>query len=125
MPSIELWKEKFFEINDAVERVDEDKLLDDDEKEFPHLVKKEETSKSTGRITDIEDLGRDEKSAEKIVKKKKPVCPIEPGEDECCGTGCYPCVFDLYYDRLSKYEEQLESWKLEYGSESDDDEEND
>eukprot|EP00026_Physarum_polycephalum_P015041 Phypoly_transcript_15627.p1 GENE.Phypoly_transcript_15627~~Phypoly_transcript_15627.p1 ORF type:complete len:160 (+),score=31.51 Phypoly_transcript_15627:143-622(+) len=33
--------------------------------------------------------------------------PPEPGE--CCGSGCSPCVWDLYYDKLEKYE----NWKAE------------
>jgi cell division septation protein DedD len=31
--------------------------------------------------------------------------PPEPGE--CCGSGCSPCVWDLYYEKLEKYE----AWK--------------
>ncbi len=33
-----------------------------------------------------------------------PPPPREPDLDECCGSGCTPCVFDLY-------EERLERWK--------------
>ena len=35
--------------------------------------------------------------------------PPEPGE--CCGSGCSPCVWDLYYDKLEKYE----NWKAAQG----------
>ncbi|PVU86287.1 hypothetical protein BB561_006753 [Smittium simulii] len=32
--------------------------------------------------------------------------PIKPKASDCCNSGCYPCVFDLY-------DEQLELYKLE------------
>jgi len=37
--------------------------------------------------------------------------PREPGPDECCGNGCTPCVIDLYYDRLEKYEAKKEEYE--------------
>lgn len=32
--------------------------------------------------------------------------PTKPQESECCGTGCTPCVFDIY-------DKQLSQWKLQ------------
>ena len=45
------------------------------------------------------------------TKKDKiriPIKPVEPSIDECCGTGCRPCVFDIYESKLEKYEENLD-----------------
>jgi hypothetical protein len=35
--------------------------------------------------------------------------PQPPELGECCGSGCSPCVWDLYYDKLEKYE----NWKAD------------
>lgn len=32
-----------------------------------------------------------------------PPKPRKPSEDECCGSGCSTCVFDLYELELSKW----------------------
>jgi len=37
--------------------------------------------------------------------------PEEPDPDECCGSGCNVCVWDIYNDRLEKYEQLLEEHK--------------
>jgi len=37
-----------------------------------------------------------------------PPAPQKPDPDDCCGSGCVPCVFDYYYD-------QLALWQREYG----------
>ena len=39
---------------------------------------------------------------------KPPRLP-EPGE--CCGTGCIPCVMDLYEDELYDYQKALKAWQ--------------
>ena len=36
--------------------------------------------------------------------KKKPRMPLD---DECCGSGCTPCVFDTYETKMEQYEDQL------------------
>ncbi len=30
---------------------------------------------------------------------------------ECCGSGCDPCIFDLYVAALERYEADLKAWK--------------
>eukprot|EP00347_Sterkiella_histriomuscorum_P005348 403356953 len=60
------------------------------------------------------------KEIEDLLKKLRE--PMEPGPDDCCGSGCSPCVFDTYYDKLGIYQEkkeELESKLIEY--EEDDD----
>ncbi|HXT05204.1 MAG TPA: oxidoreductase-like domain-containing protein [Casimicrobiaceae bacterium] len=39
-----------------------------------------------------------------------PVAPIRPDNDECCGGGCNPCIFDLYEEARERYEEALAAW---------------
>jgi hypothetical protein len=33
--------------------------------------------------------------------------PVEPELEDCCRSGCTPCVFDLYADALDRYEAWL------------------
>ncbi|CAM1321213.1 CYB5RL (predicted) [Pycnogonum litorale] len=35
-----------------------------------------------------------------------PPKPIEPEESDCCGSGCQPCIFDLYEQELRMWEKQ-------------------
>ena len=32
--------------------------------------------------------------------------PREPQEEECCGNGCSPCVWDTYYDKVGKWQDK-------------------
>jgi len=41
----------------------------------------------------------------------RPQPPREPALEECCGTGCVPCVFDVYNQALDRYEEALRAWR--------------
>ncbi|MEX0449129.1 oxidoreductase-like domain-containing protein [Spiribacter sp. 221] len=38
-----------------------------------------------------------------------PPPPREPDLDECCGSGCDPCVFDLYEQRLERWRVRCEA----------------
>ena len=42
----------------------------------------------------------------------RPVMPPEPGPGACCQSGCDPCVYDLYWDELDRYEQALAAWEL-------------
>jgi hypothetical protein len=33
--------------------------------------------------------------------------PVEPELEDCCRSGCTPCVFDLYAEALERYEAWL------------------
>lgn len=33
-----------------------------------------------------------------------PPPPEKPDPFECCGSGCVPCIFDYYEDKLSEWE---------------------
>ena len=68
-----------------------------------------------GKLTEIEDIRK------KLAHLLEKGCPEEPEPDDCCGSGCTPCVFDTYYDQLERYEEkkeELESKLLEYEDDS-------
>lgn len=48
----------------------------------------------------------------------KPVAPREPEAIECCGSGCAPCVYDVYWEAVARYEAELEAWQAQYGIKS-------
>ena len=40
----------------------------------------------------------------------RPTAPVEPAPNECCGSGCPLCVYDLYAEEVARYREQLAQW---------------
>jgi len=40
-----------------------------------------------------------------------PVPPVQPDIDDCCRSGCTPCVFDLYEDAMDRYRAALQAWQ--------------
>jgi hypothetical protein len=40
-----------------------------------------------------------------------PMPPVEPALSDCCGSGCSPCIVDLYQDALDRYEVALAAWQ--------------
>lgn len=42
------------------------------------------------------------------VSSLLPPKPEEPLDSECCGTGCTPCVFDIYKENLKRWEEECD-----------------
>ena len=49
----------------------------------------------------------------------RPQPPREPAMEECCGTGCIPCVFDRYHEALERYDEALAAWRRRHPGISD------
>ena len=44
-----------------------------------------------------------------------PMAPVRPQNDECCGGGCVPCIFDLYEEARARYEAALAQWRARHG----------
>jgi len=38
--------------------------------------------------------------------QKIPLPPHKPSADDCCGSGCSPCVFDYYERAISEWNEK-------------------
>lgn len=39
-----------------------------------------------------------------------PLPPEKPDPGDCCGNGCFPCVWDSYYEQLEAYTKNLEAY---------------
>ena len=46
----------------------------------------------------------------------RPLPPRAPEQGECCQSGCERCVYDVYWDAYSAYEEALKAWEARQGS---------
>jgi hypothetical protein len=44
----------------------------------------------------------------------RPQPPHEPDADDCCQSGCDPCIYDLYWDAVDRYERAFEAWRLKH-----------
>lgn len=40
-----------------------------------------------------------------------PVAPQPPQDGECCGSGCDPCVYDLYYEARDRHRIAMREWE--------------
>jgi hypothetical protein len=40
-----------------------------------------------------------------------PQPPERPGLEDCCRSGCVPCVFDLYEEAMERYRIELKAWE--------------
>lgn len=43
----------------------------------------------------------------------RPEPPVQPELEDCCRSGCTPCVFDLYEQALERYEQALAAWEAD------------
>ncbi|ANB76691.1 hypothetical protein AYM40_31445 [Paraburkholderia phytofirmans OLGA172] len=41
----------------------------------------------------------------------QPVPPVQPDLDDCCHSGCNPCIFDLYDEAFERYRSALAEWQ--------------
>ena len=48
-----------------------------------------------------------------------PQPPRRPDIDDCCRSGCVPCVFDLYEEALERYRIELKAWQERHPNEQD------
>lgn len=44
----------------------------------------------------------------------RPLPPKEPQLEDCCGSGCVNCVFDLYEIALEQYALALQAWQARH-----------
>jgi hypothetical protein len=49
----------------------------------------------------------------------RPLPPKEPELEDCCGTGCVNCVFDMYQIALENYERALAAWEARHAGQAD------
>lgn len=43
---------------------------------------------------------------------RPPVEPAQPALEDCCRSGCTPCVFDLYEEAMERYRAALAAWRV-------------
>jgi oxidoreductase family protein len=43
-----------------------------------------------------------------------PQAPPPPDLDDCCGSGCDPCVFDLHERAMERYRHALREWRARH-----------
>jgi hypothetical protein len=41
----------------------------------------------------------------------RPEPPERPAAEDCCGSGCDRCVYDLYEQALDRYRDELAAWQ--------------
>ena len=44
----------------------------------------------------------------------RPLRPVEPDAADCCGEGCVRCVFDIYEQKVERYEKALAQWQARH-----------
>lgn len=44
----------------------------------------------------------------------RPLPPIEPALEDCCGSGCPNCIIDVYQMLLANYKEALAAWETRH-----------
>lgn len=49
-----------------------------------------------------------------IDNDPRPMPPEMPGDDECCRSGCDPCIFDWYAQEMERYRADLQAWEARH-----------
>lgn len=44
-----------------------------------------------------------------------PIPPEAPAPEECCNSGCIPCVYDTYNEAMDEYRDALKAWRARHG----------
>ena len=65
-------------------------------------------------------LPRDDGASRPADPDPMPLPPRQPELDDCCGSGCNPCVFDLYDAALERYERAMRAWRERHPEARDD-----
>ena len=45
-----------------------------------------------------------------------PEPPERPGDNQCCQSGCEPCIFDLYAEDMQAWRDDFRAWELRQAS---------
>ncbi|MEM5370353.1 oxidoreductase-like domain-containing protein [Paraburkholderia azotifigens] len=53
-------------------------------------------------------------SASAAAADPRPTPPVRPDPDDCCHSGCDPCVFDLYDEEVTRYRAALAAWEARH-----------
>lgn len=53
-------------------------------------------------------------SADTLADDPRPTPPEQPELEDCCNSGCSPCVFDLYDEALARYRVELAEWEARH-----------
>ena len=64
----------------------------------------------------MESVDMSEEVTSAALPDPQPVPPREPEAIECCGSGCAPCVYDVYWEAVARYEAELEAWQARHGT---------
>ena len=43
-----------------------------------------------------------------------PTAPVRPDVEDCCRSGCDPCVFDLHAKAVERHRIELAAWRLRH-----------
>lgn len=68
----------------------------------------EEANKNSSIESTMNNKAESEKNQEKS-KVTIPPPPEKPLPGDCCGNGCVPCVWDMYYEELEEYNKLYKS----------------
>ncbi|MDQ1814433.1 oxidoreductase-like domain-containing protein [Massilia sp. CCM 9210] len=49
-------------------------------------------------------------------QESAPLPPVQPGLEDCCRSGCTPCVFDLYDDAMDRYRIEMAAWQSRHSA---------
>ncbi|QTD94362.1 oxidoreductase-like domain-containing protein [Burkholderia anthina] len=53
-------------------------------------------------------------ASESPADDPRPAPPVQPELEDCCNSGCSPCVFDLYDEALARYRVELAGWEARH-----------
>ncbi len=53
-------------------------------------------------------------------KREFPPPPEKPDPSECCGSGCIPCILELYEEQMERWREEVARIKAQRGQEETD-----